>query len=84
VPRGEREQFHELDRATVLPCPTRNEAPLDRDLEPAEDAYLDASHTSRMLAIAAVGKDHPAGRISRASVIPTLILPLAEKLVAAA
>lgn len=69
VPRGEREQFHELDRATVLPCPTRNEAPLDRDLEPAEDAYLDASHTSRMLAIAAVGKDHPADLVPREDVV---------------
>jgi hypothetical protein len=57
MPRRQGEQLHELRRAPLLPSLSRDAASIDRDLEPTEDADLDARHTQRMLPTMPAGKD---------------------------
>ena len=57
MPRRQGEQLHELGRPSLLPCPPRDAASVDRHLEPTEDADLDASHTPRMLPAMPASKD---------------------------
>jgi hypothetical protein len=64
MPRRQGEQLHELGRAPLVPCPSRDAASIDRHLEPTEDAYLDASHTPRMLPAMPAGKDASTRRAS--------------------
>ena len=48
MPRRQGEQLHELGRAPLLPCLSGDPTSIDRDLEPTEDADLDAKHTQRI------------------------------------
>src|SRR3712207_5931339 len=57
MPRRQGEQLHELGRAPLLPCVSGNAASIDRDLEPTEDADLDAKHTRRILSTTPADKD---------------------------
>jgi hypothetical protein len=45
MPRRQDEQLYELGRAPLLPCLSGNATSIDPDLEPTEDADLDATHT---------------------------------------
>ena len=56
VPRRKREQLHEVGRTAVLPRAGRHEASVDRDLEAAQNADLDASHAGRMQPLAPASK----------------------------
>jgi hypothetical protein len=49
LPRRQGEQLHELGGAPLLPCPSGNATPIDRHLEPTEDADLEPRHPQRIL-----------------------------------
>ena len=57
MPRRQGEQRHELGRAPLLPCLSGDATSIDRDLEPTEDADLDARHTQRILPTTPADKD---------------------------
>ena len=65
MPRRQREQLHELARAPSLPCLSGNATSIDRDLEPTEDADLDAKHTQRILPTTPADKDASTTRTPR-------------------
>jgi len=57
MPRRQGEQLHKLGRTPLLPCLSGDATSVYRDLEPTEEADLDARHVPRILPTTPADKD---------------------------